>query len=64
MCNSLVVSQTFRLMKSSDLKSKMHLNYWMSDILGNLLDGPGGHCVAANNYESEHYNSVAERIIM
>ena len=62
MCNSLVVSQTFRLMKSSDLKSKKHLHFWMSDLLGNFWDGPGVHCITGNDYESGHFNLVAERL--
>jgi len=32
----LVASQIFRLMKSNDIKSQMHLNFWMGEVLGDI----------------------------
>ena len=58
MCNSLITSQTFRIMKSSDLKSQKHLNFWMSDFLEDIWQGPGQY-VVSGNIESDHFNSVA-----
>ena len=59
MCNSLIVTQTFRLMKSSDQKSRRHLKFWMTDYLEDLWEGPTC-CVTANNFESEHFNLLAD----
>ena len=36
MCNSLIASQTFRLMKSCDSKSQKHLYYWMHGVFENV----------------------------
>ena len=58
MCNSLIVSQAFRLMKSSDLKSQGHLNFWLSDLLEEFWNGPVS-CVANGNIESHHFNMLA-----
>ena len=62
MCNSLLVSQTFRLMKSSDLKSQKHLDFWMSDFFKDIWTGPGnfGNVV---HYESSHFNMVADTFV-
>ena len=58
MCNSLLASQTFRLMKSCDSKSQKHLYYWMHGFFENVWNGPG-HCVINTGYESEHFNRIA-----
>ena len=58
MCNSLIVSQTFRLMKSGDFKSQRHLYYWMSEAFDGVWDGPS-NCITVENYESEHFNLAA-----
>ena len=59
MCNSLVASQTFRLMKSSDSKSKMHLNFWMHEFFLGIWDCPSDW-TTVNNCESEHFLQVAD----
>ena len=61
MCNSLTVTQTFRLMKSGDMKSKKHLKFWMSDYLEDLWEGPND-CVLARDIESEHFNALADLV--
>ena len=61
MCNSLIVTQTFRLMKSGDQKSQRHLKFWMSDYLEDLWEGPTDG-VSAHDYESEHFNLLADMV--
>ena len=39
MCDSLLLSQFLRLLKSSDLKSIAHVGYWIGESLGDLIDG-------------------------
>ena len=39
MCNSMLLSQLLRLMKSSYAKSVSHIGYWIGDSLGDLLPG-------------------------
>ena len=39
MCNSLLLSQCLRLLRSSDLKSIAHIGYWIGESLGDLIDG-------------------------
>ena len=45
-------------MKSSDTKSQKHLKYWMHAFLNDTWDGPN-QCATVDNYESEHFNSIA-----
>ena len=58
MCNSLIASQTFRLMKSNDSKSQKHLKFWMFGFLEDIWEGPF-NCVTVENYECEHFNLIA-----
>ena len=58
MCNSLIVSQSFRLMKSTDVKSQSHLKFWMSEFLEDIWEGPDD-CAISGNMESEHFNEIA-----
>ena len=59
MCDSLLVSQLFRLMKSVDTKSQKHLNFWMADYLDGIWDGLSCF-VTVKNGNSHHFNSVAD----
>ena len=62
MCNSLIASQMFRLMKSSDLKSHGHLKFWLSDFLSDVWEGPNFY-LENNDIESEHFNKLAELLV-
>ena len=48
MCNSLITSQLFRLMNSSDIKSQNHLNFWMADYFERIWDGPSDYVTVGN----------------
>ena len=61
MCNSLIVSQMFRLMKSNDVKSQGHLKFWMSGFLDKIWNGPDSN-VCGSNLESQHFNKVADLV--
>ena len=60
MCKSLMMSQLFRLMKSDDVKSKKHLNFWMFDLLQEIWDGPQ---VPSQAIECDHFNQIAGIVV-
>ena len=47
----------FRLMKSDDKKSKMHLNMWLGPVLSDVWVGPA---IVDEGLDYEHFNLVAE----
>ena len=48
MCNSLLLTQLFRMLKSSDSKSINHVTYWMGDSLKDFLD------LSSNSVQSDN----------
>ena len=60
MCKSLMMSQLFRLMKSDDVKSKKHLNFWMFDLLQDIWDGPQ---VPSQAIECDNFNQIAGIVV-
>ena len=57
MNKSLILTQMFRLMKSDDKKSKMHLNMWLGPVLSDVWVGPA---IVDEGLDYEHFNLVAE----
>ena len=57
MNKSLILTQMFRMMKSDDEKSKMHLNMWLGPVLSDIWDGPA---IVDQGLDYEHFNLVAE----
>ena len=60
MNKSLILTQMFRLMKSDDEKSKMHLNMWLGPVLSDIWVGPA---VVDGGMNYEHFNMVAEIVV-
>ena len=50
----------FRLMRSDDEKSKMHLNMWLGPVLSDIWVGPA---VVDEGLDYEHFNLVAEIVV-
>ena len=51
MCNSLLLTQLFRLLKSSDSKSKSHMTYWIGDSLHEFIDIPSSYVQSDSSTE-------------
>ena len=52
MCNSLLLSQFLRLLKSECRKTLNHIRYWIGDFLADILPGidDGDHAAIIPNY--------------